>query len=209
MKSFIILCRTENHHLCYNLNMLVYLLCALAFGETLYIDAKIPAALYIDGQAFVEFSQPGRAEFAVAAGEHKLVIMTNGNPTERTVNFDTSATRLVIGRTGISVGEAAARPQPKEDAEGTTTVELRSTSRLPLLITLGDDRHMLAAGATKALSLNAGDHPIKVRNDAGTAIFATGTLRVHGTHEVVLQLSEGRVPEVSGDGAEFVSRADD
>ena len=193
----------------YNPHMLLLLLGSLAFAETLLIDAKIPAALYIDGQAIVEFSYPGRAEFSVAAGEHKLVIMTNGNPTERLVKFTEVPTRLVIGRTGISLGAAKVNPTKSEPTDSVTAVELRSTSRLPLMVTIDNDQHLLAAGATTAIELTPGEHSLKVRNDSGTAIFATGTLNVHGGQPVILQLSEGRVPEVAGSGAVFVSRADD
>ena len=193
------------YELRYNRHMLLLVLSSLAFGETLLVEAKIPTALYVDGQAFVEFSRPGRAEFEVAAGEHKLVIMTNGNPTERVVNIGPTPTRLVVGRTGISLGAAETMEPSTPEAGATTTVELRSTSRLPLLITVDDERYVLAPGATKSLTIANGDHAFKVRNDAGTAIFATGTLALKGTTDVIVQLSEGRVPEVAGDGAEFFS----
>ena len=122
------LCGTHDPELSYNRPMLLLLLSSLAFGDTLVIDAKIPAALYIDGSAVVEFSQPGRAEFHVSSGEHKLVVMTNGNPTERIVNFADQPTTLIIGRTGISLGASEVVADTVASPGAVSAVELRSTS---------------------------------------------------------------------------------
>jgi hypothetical protein len=179
--------------------------CSLALSGQLLIDARVPSALYVDSQAYVQLSQPGLAEFTVSEGEHKLIILTNGNPTERVVTFTNEPVKLLIGRTGITIGSAEVKETPSADTKQVNQVELRSTSRLPLLITIGPDRYILAAGGTKVLTISSGEHPISIRNDNGTAIFATGTLILKGSDNIVLQLSEGRVPEVTGDGVEFLS----
>ena len=184
--------------------MVWILLSCLALSGELFIDARIPAAVYLDGQAFVELSQPGKAEFVVSEGDHKLVVMTNGNPTERMITIGKEPALLLVGRSGISIGEAEKPPQKKEETGLSNEVELRSTSKLPLMIYLGNDRHILAAGATKLLELLAGEHDLSIRNDAGTAIFASGTLITDGENRVIIQISEGRVPEVAGEGAEYL-----
>jgi hypothetical protein len=181
------------------------LLSGLASGGELHIDARIPAAVYLDGQAFVELSQPGTAMFVVPDGEHKLVIMTNGNPTTRMITIGLEPAQLLVGRTGITVGMAEQRPAKKPASTAINEVEFRSTSKLPLMVYIDEDRHILAAGATKLLDLQAGEHSLSVRNDSGTAIFATGTLITDGVNRIIVQFSEGRVPEVSGEGAQYLS----
>lgn len=177
---------------------------ALAFGGELLIDARIPTAIYIDGQPFVQLSQPGKVEFDVADGEHKIVIMTNGYPNERTITIGKEPAHLLVGRSGISFGKAEVVVPTQSNTGLSSTIELRSTSRLPLMIYIGEEKHILAAKATKELEIAAGEHTISVRNDAGTAIFASGVIVTDGEHQVIVQLSEGRVPEVSGEGSQYL-----
>jgi len=180
------------------------LLSCLAHGGELLIDARIPAAVYLDGQSFVEMSQPGKAEFTVSNGEHKLIVMTNGNPTERIINISAEPTQLLVGKSGISVGIAEVLPTKDIETAASNEIEFRSTSKLPLMVRLGEDRHILPAGATKRLDVEAGEHAITIRNDSGTAIFASGVLITDGKNRIIVQVSEGRLPEVSGKGAEYL-----
>jgi hypothetical protein len=184
--------------------MYLFLLSSLAFSGELHIDARIPTAVYIDGQAFVELSQPGTAQFDIANGEHKLVIMTNGNPSERMVTIGDTPAQLLVGRSGISIGEAEVVVRAQAETGLSSTLELRSTSKLPLMVYIGQEKHVLPAKATKVLEVKAGQHSISVRNDSGTAIFASGAIVTDGEHRVIMQLSEGRVPEISGEGSQYL-----
>lgn len=165
----------------------------------LVIDAKVPAEVMLGGVKLAQLYYPGEVTFQVTPGLHMVRIYTNGNPTDVPVDLtDGAGTRIVVGRTGISL---AAVDQPVAEATGPISVEFRFVGQGGAQLRVDKKPHAVQPGQDLTLALGAGVHPISVRSTDGTAIWATGTLEVAPGRPMVVQLSEGRMPEVSGAGA--------
>jgi hypothetical protein len=61
--------------------------------------------------------------------------------------------------------------------------------------------HAVEPGRDLTLDLPPGAHPMSVRSSDGTVVWATGSLEVAPGEPLVVQIGEGRMPEVSGAGA--------
>lgn len=176
------------------------LVCVTAFGAELVVDAKVPVELYVSGALVAQLAVPAELHVQVEAGPNHLKVFTDGKPSELEVDVDVDrGARVVIGRTGITT-EAPGEKAPA--AEGPRAVEVRSVAHEDLLVVVADQRYKVAPGDRLALELDPGDHRLSVRAGNGTVVYAAGTLRV-GDAALVIQVSEGRVPEVAGAGGSY------
>jgi hypothetical protein len=169
---------------------------------TLHVDAKVPAEILIDGVKLAQLWYAGQASFEVVPGRHQLRVYTSGQPTDFPLDIQPGqGTWVVVGRTGISLdslaGEQAATLVPAEDA--LVPVEFRSLGGGAQL-RVDDQRLLLGSGQRLDVELDAGDHALSVRSADGTVVWATGTLEVDRGDRLVVQIAEGRLPEISGAG---------
>lgn len=168
---------------------------------TLVIDAKVPTEFTVDGHKVAELLWAGEFRVQVTSGERKVRAWVAGNVRDLTVDIPPEGVAVVVvGRTGLSAGDAA----PVGDV-GPVAVEIRVVGSEPVTIRLDDQKMTVDAGESRKLTLAAGRHSLSVRNASGTVVWATGEIQVDGTSPIVLQLTEGRAPEVSGTGAFYAS----
>lgn len=174
----------------------ILLLSAALAGEVV-VHAEVPAEVAVDGQPTAQLFRAGRLHLDVPDGERRVTVLVGGTPTHLRLQVDAAAaTHVVVGRTGIST-----RREIRVDPEaGPAIVELRAVGREGLTVILGDRRIRLAPGDQQVLELPAGRHPAQLRSGDGLAIYATGLLDVQGPGPIVVQVSEGRAPEVVGVG---------
>ncbi|MEZ4235136.1 MAG: hypothetical protein R3F59_03035 [Myxococcota bacterium] len=170
-------------------------------GARLEVDAKVPAEILVSGVKLGQLYFPGEASFKIVPGEHVLRIYVNGQPTDLPVTLRAGErTRVLVGRSGVSL-EAADEAGASPVVEGPVAVQFRlagdGTARVVL-----DGRPVasLQPGAPVMVDVGVGVHPLSVRSGDGTAIWATGSLEVQGGDGLVVQVAEGRMPEVSGPG---------
>jgi hypothetical protein len=139
---------------------------------------------------------PGTARFDIVAGAHVVRVYVDGTP--RDVNVDIQPgheTHVLVGRSGISVTKAETEAPGPVDA---VSVELRVVGGGAAQIRMDGERHHLSGGDRLTLSLSPGPHAMSVRSSDGTAIWAAGTLSLTGGAPVIVQIAEGRMPEVGG-----------
>ncbi len=164
----------------------------------LAIDARLPAEVLVDGRPIAEIYVASRVEIEVPAGPHALKIYTNGTPEQLDVVVPSGeALRVVVGRTGLSV--SAERPEPAGTAP--VAVQFRMTDPTGARVYLDERRLRLPSGGQLDLDLDPGDHRLALRSEDGTVVWASGTLFVEGPDPLVIQVSEGRMPEIVGQGA--------
>lgn len=193
--------------------MLTILLSALVMAGTavepaepglLQIDARLPAEVLVDGRPLAELYQAARIELEVPAGEHTLKVYTNGNPEEIEISVPAGGSLgVLVGRTGTSIDKNVADSLVAADAP--VPIQLRMNDSIGARVTVNRERIHIEPHAQIELELPVGPHQISVRSKDGTVVWASGTLHVDGPDAVVVQLSEGRLPEVSGKGS-FASR---
>lgn len=186
--------------------MLTLLLASIALADPaaaaspapggLIIDAKVPAEIRIDGHVVGQFFLPGRLEVPVEPGEHTLAVVREGKPEELPVRVPAEGAVVVVGKTGTTLG--AARVPDRPDPRAPVELEVRVSGNAPVQLRLGDQRFDLSPGRVVKLELPVGTHPFSFRNRAGTLIWAKGSLELEGG-PVVMQVAEGRMPELSGD----------
>ncbi len=165
---------------------------------TLSVDSKLPAEVLVDGIKLVQLWHPGTVSFEVEAGPHALRIYTNGNPADHALEIVSgSISRVLVGRTGTTLEDPKRRVS---DADGTVPVELRVVGT-GARVFLGEQRLSLSNGERTAIELSPGDHALSVRSQDGTAIWARGTLEVGVGEPLIVQITEGRLPELSGAGS--------
>lgn len=174
--------------------MIPLLLGVLAFAGQIVVQAEVPVEVSVDGRPTVQVFTAARVEIDAEAGEHDLTLFINGrgNKIRVTVPKEGSA-GVVVGRTGITTDAATA-----EDQADAADVEIRVVGTTGLRLVLDGKRYTLAPGDTESLHLTRGNHALELRSSNGTAVFAQGNLDIRGTGPVVIQLSEGRAPEVVG-----------
>lgn len=173
---------------------------APAEAATLTFDCKVPAEILVDGMKVGQLWFPGQATWRVAPGKHLVRVYVAGTPQDHPVELVARAGRtFLVGRTGTTVSDTVAAAP----ASGPARVGLRVVGVQGAQVRIDGRREVLQAGAELALDLPPGPHALSVRSLDGTAVWSTGTLEVSGG-PVVVQFSEGRVPEVSG-GAVFHS----
>lgn len=172
----------------------------------LVFDSRVPTEILVDGTTVAKLFREGKLQVDVPAGVRSLRVYTNGTPQDLEVVVPASGTLdVLVGRTGLSVDPSATRSVPNEVPAGDVAVQVRMTGPIGARLYLDDKRFEVGAGSQVDLALPTGDHPLSVRNENGTVVWASGTLKVEGPDAVVVQLSEGRLPEVSGRGT-FASR---
>jgi hypothetical protein len=166
---------------------------------SLLVDAHLPVEILVNGVKLGQLYVPGEARFRLVTGHHLLRLYTNGNPTDLPIDIaEDQEARVLVGRSGVTTTTGPAPAAP--DVTVPVPVEFRVVGTPGAQIRVGDGRHVVRSGAVFSLQLVPGSHPMSVRSADGTAIWATGTLEITGS-PVVVQISEGRMPEVSGSAA--------
>lgn len=163
------------------------------------VEAHVPAEVRIDRRPVAQVYLPSTIEFAAPQGDHELSVLIGGATTQLAISVPPAPDRamVLIGRTGTTV-RTAAKPAAVEVA--LVPVEVRGAGPGTVQFRIDSERYQLENGATHALSLPTGEHPISVRSPDGTAIWAVGKLKLSSGDVVIVQVSEGRLPEVSGAG---------
>ena len=188
--------------------MLTILLAAITLAAepppadgTLDIDARLPAEVLVDGRPVAELYQASRMQLVMPAGQHTLKVYTNGNPEEIEVIVPPDDTLMVlVGRTGLSI-DARVASAARKVGTAPVAVQVRMRDTIGARLYVGQDRYKIGPSAQLDLQLPVGPHTLSVRSDDGTVVWASGTLDVRGPDAVVVQVSEGRMPEVSGKGS--------
>ena len=167
---------------------------------TLHVDAKVPVEILVDGVKLGQLWFPGKASFLIESGPHRLRVYTNGHPSDYDLAVEPEDTTwVVVGRTGITLDSLAGEATAEVDEAALVPVEFRAAGGGAQL-RVGEQRLMLASGERLGVELGPGDHPLSVRSADGTVVWATGTLEVGRGDRMIVQVSEGRLPEVSGAG---------
>lgn len=162
---------------------------------TVHIDAKLPAEVLIDGIKLAQVFAPGKVTFDVVPGQHLLRVYTHGKPHDLPMNITAgSDLSVVVGRTGLSSDEVVSDTTPA----GIVPVEFRVLDGMASMIRIAGAKHTVPQGERLTVELPTGVHPISVRSSDGTIIWANGRLTLEGSDGVVVQVAEGRLPEVSG-----------
>lgn len=182
--------------------MMWTLLLGTVLAGELVIDARVPARVSVDGEVAAEIYALGRLHLQVADGARRVMVTVDGNP--RVLDVVTGARPVVVfvGRTGITV-ESGSAPSP--EVSGDATVRFVTPEGNRLLVLVAGRRVLVPPGAGVPVTLPVGDHALSIRNADGTQVFARGTLVLGRAGEAVVQITEGRVPETSGEGVSFVA----
>lgn len=172
-----------------------------AMGSVLF-DSRLPAEISIDRHMVAQTYIGAKVRVNASVGEHTVKIVTNGQPKLLDIEITQAGTVLVlIGRTGVTTGFQLEAPPGEEGS--LTKAQLRVAGQRDVMLQIGDQRFRLNPGSTEDVELAVGRHKVSVRSGDGTVIWATGTLEVKTNEPVVVQLAEGRMPEVSGSGSVF------
>lgn len=177
-----------------------FLLASAAMAGNLVVEAKVPVEVWVADRMIGELAQPAELHVDAEPGPTKVVLMVGGEPTTLEVDVPAEGSaRVLVGRTGITTGQQAA---PERGDAAAHRVEFRSSASEALVLVVADDRHTLSPRETLALDLPPGKHPLSLRNQNGTVVWAHGTLIVDGAG-LVVQLADGRMPEIAGSGGSF------
>lgn len=165
------------------------------------VDTRLPAEIRLDATTIAQLFQAGKLEFPATAGPHTITAIISGAPQQLEIQVPPPGRRAVVlvGRTGLT---ARAEDLPASDAS-IVPVEIRTSGEDTVSVRIDDKKWELWPGRTLQLDLAPGPHSLSVRNRDGTVIWASGTLSLVGGEPVIVQLSEGRMPEVSGAGSRF------
>lgn len=173
---------------------------SVATGELVF-DARMPSELRVDGRTVAVLYATGTFAMQAPLGPHTVMVITNG--TARSIEVDvprTGSAVVMVGRTGLTTGRRG--PTLAEDGS-VVPLDLRVTGDRDVLVQIGEQRWHVNARGSKSVELAVGSYPMSVRSGNGTVVWATGTLDLTAAGPVVLQLTEGRMPEVSGVGTAF------
>jgi hypothetical protein len=94
----------------------------------------MPTQVALDGEPIVQILRPAEVRLDVDLGPHELVVMLDGKP--HTVEIEVEAqqaTRVLIGRSGISTGQVD------------TSLDLADEGRVELRV-IGDERLLVQVG---------------------------------------------------------------
>jgi hypothetical protein len=163
-------------------------------------EANVPAEVRINRRPIAQVFVPSSVEVAAPIGQHELTVLVGGTPSTFPLVVPPPPDRAVVmvGRSGTSVRSEA---RPVAAADHQVPLELRGTGPGPVQVRIAAVKYRVEAGATVGLTLAPGEYPVSVRSPDGTAIWATGRLTVSGGDVVIVQLTEGRLPEVTGAGS--------
>lgn len=183
------------------------LLAALAPAAELHVSASVPTEVWLDGQPAAELYRPGSLTITLpeAGDTVDLRVFVEGKPQELSLPHPgaTGTAFVVVGKQGVSTPGAT---EPKPVASGPVTLTVEVNGHEPLRVQLGDQRQRLAPGARLELGLEPGEHKLVVSSGDGHVRWASGTLQLTGTESqvpLVLQLADGKLPEVHGDGGVY------
>jgi len=168
-----------------------------ALAAEIIVDAQVPTELAIHGLPVAQVYIPSRISVEQPEGVVGVTLFVDGEPQFFRVEIkNDKPTWFVVGRNGVSVtqGHLVA-------PEGPSTAELRVTGKGGVRFTLGKELYQLGPGEHRSLSLEPGEYPVDLRDAKGTAIWARGTLKVEPGATLVVQLADGRLPEITGAGA--------
>jgi hypothetical protein len=184
--------------------MFLLFLYSLALGGDLVVHAEVPAEIFVDGEPYAQLYRAGVVTLRIADGDRRVNVMVSGNTHPLTVKIAPRQTHvIVVGRTGITTSvEDLAIPE-----EGPATVEIRVVGNERLRLHIGEERYSLNPGDRQTITLPPGRHRTQLRSGNGTAIFATGELVVRRGGDLIIQITDGRGPEVIGDAGAWVSTA--
>jgi len=183
--------------------MLTLMLFWSAFAGELLIDAKVPCeVLGVGNQPIAQLFWPSRVHVPLEAGHYELTVMVAGNPNRISLDLDDATpTTLVVGRTGLTTHTTATTTKGPPPTH--TLLQVRSAANERLVLQLDGKRHTIGIGQELEIELPLGDHTLRLRTANGTTIFATGSLQLDGAGPLIIQVSEGRMPEFSGEGGIF------
>lgn len=175
---------------------------AVAVAGEIVFDAQVPVEIRQGPQTIARLFFPGELRMPAPAGPQEFTLMIDGNA--QTVTFDVpaeGAAVVVVGRTSVTTGQRTPESAPPP------SFELRAAGSTPLLVILDGQRIAMRPGESKIVANAKAVHDIGVRDAAGTTVWAHGTLVVAGVGPHVVQVSEGRLPVVSGSGGRFDATA--
>lgn len=167
---------------------------------TLTVQAHLPTEVLVDGHKIVQLWYPGTASFEVTPGPRVVRLYIGGEATDTPIVFqEGEAVTLMVGRTGVTVDESVTADDAPVAAVEAVPVEFRCVDAGAQL-RIDDERVIIEPGSTVAVDLALGNHRVSFRNHDGTVIWATGTLQVQAGEKLVVQVSDGRLPELFGAG---------
>ena len=165
---------------------------------TLVIDARVPTEVLVDGHKVMQLFTSATTELRVRPGNRRLTIYLNGTPQEHSIDIQpTGSSLVIIGRTGVTTGQRNA--PSTSDASEIAVVHFRAAGDVASQVRINGKIVKVQPQEVSPMELPSGRHDISFRSLDGTAIWATGVLSLDGG-EVVVQIAEGRLPEVVGDG---------
>lgn len=169
----------------------------------LHVDAHVPFELLVDGNKLAQLWYAGSTSFDIRPGRHVLRLYVNGKPQDLPIELEEGGeVRVLVGRGGITLqgGEVETEVATVEaDPAAPVEVEFRSLGEGAQL-RIGKERVVIEAGAKVSVPLAPGRHAVSLRNRAGTVIWATGSLEVAGGPGLIVQITDGRLPELFGPG---------
>lgn len=182
--------------------VLPMLLLALgASAAELWVDVRVPGRVLVNGEVVAILARPAELRVRLPAGTHELMGSFADRQISTTVELkEGQPSRVLLGRTGASVLHDAT----PEAGEGPAKLQMRVADGATLRVYLGDARHRVGPMEAPLVELESGTHKVEVRSEDGTAVYARGRLVVPAGAEVILQIVEGGLPEVSGRGARFI-----
>ena len=172
---------------------------AAATGTVLF-DARMPVEIQLDGEIIGQLFTSSKLSIDTHTGTREVTVITNGQA--RVLAIDVTTTRktvVLIGRNGLTSSSVA----HTGDLTGDAPIELRAAGSQDVWVTIGEQRWHLDAYGSEVVLVPVGQHPMTVRSGDGHVLWARGRIDLTKASEVIVQLSEGRMPEVSGTGAAF------
>lgn len=177
-----------------------FILCVtVALGGDVVVDAHVPTDVFQGDTALARMFVPSVLTLPMAAGRQELKFWIDGDPHPVFVDVpEEGSITVLVGKNGIT-SNAQALPQ---GAIG--PVEFRVMGKEAVMLVLDDHRYYLGPQDALKLDLSDGRHHLDLRDSNGTVIWARGELTVNDPRGVVVQVSEGRMPEVGGSGGAFL-----
>lgn len=177
-----------------------FILCVtVALGGDVVVDAHVPTDVFMGETALARMFVPSVLTLPMAAGRQELKFWIDGSPHPIFIDVpEQGAITVLVGKSGIT-SNAQAVP---EGAIG--PVEFRVTGKQAVMLVVDDLRYHLGPQDALKIDLADGTHHMDVRDAMGTVIWARGSFTVNDPRGVVVQVSEGRMPEVGGSGGAFL-----